>query len=770
MVEPKGRSAQRENDVHYRSLFENPHTVMFLIDPEDGTIVDANPAAAAFYGWSRETLTRMRVTEINTLSPEEVRAEMEDARRELRNHFEFRHRRADGTVRDVEVYSGPIRFGDRKLLYSMVHDVAERKRAEAALEQSEAFQRAMIACSPVALFSVDFDGKATSWNASAERMFGWSAEEVVGRFLPIVPEDKKAEFAELRRLAMTGRAFSNLELIRLKKDGTRMECSLSTAPILSDAGEIIGIMAAMEDITERKRTERVMAESEQRFRLLVESSPDAIFVQTRGRFAFVNRAAVELFGASSPTDLIDQPVFERFHPDYHEAVRERIRRLNEEKKAVSNLEQVYLRLDGSPVPVDVSAVPLRYEGHDGALVFARDISERAAARKREEELEAQLRQAQKMETLGRLAGGVAHDFNNLLSVILGNDELLMEDLPAHHPGREELEEIHAATLRARELTRQLLAFSRKQVLEMDSADMSEVVGGFEKLLRRILREDISLELDLCQNPLPIRADTAQFEQVLMNLAVNAQDAMPGGGILTIETSSVGLDASYAEKKIGVAAGEYAMMSVSDSGEGMDRETRERLFEPFFTTKAKDKGTGLGLATCFGIVKQHGGHIFVYSEPGRGTTFKIYLPLATEPESASAVPAEDPALTSGTGRILVVEDDPALARLAAGMLRRGGYAVMRAGSVSEAMEKAADPDAPIDLVLTDVVMPEMNGPEVYDRIRERHPRAKALYMSGYTDNVIVRHGVLKEGVQFIQKPFSLRGLLDKVAAVLGKEKV
>jgi PAS domain S-box-containing protein len=691
---------------------------------------------------------------------------MEAARQQRRHHFHFRHRRADGAVRDVEVYSGPIQFGARGLLYSMVHDVTERKRAEAALAQSEAFQRAMIACSPVALYSVDLRGNVTSWNASAERVFGWSAEEVLDRPLPIVPEDKKAEFAELRRLVMTGQSFSNLELVRLKKDGARMECSLSTAPILSDAGEIVGIMAAMEDITERKQAERAMAESEHRFRLLVESSPDAIFVQTRGRFAYVNRSAAALFGASSPTELMDQPVFERFHPDYHEAVRERIRLLNEDKKPVSSLEQVYLRLDGAPVHVDVTAVPIQYDGQDGALVFARDISERVAARKREEMLEDQLHQAQKMETLGRLAGGVAHDFNNLLSVILGNDELLMEDLPAHHPSRGELEEIHEATLRARELTRQLLAFSRKQVMEMDSADLNEVVGGFEKLLRRVLREDISLELALTETPLPVRADTAQLEQVLMNLAVNARDAMPDGGVLTIETASVELDGAYTQGKVDVTPGEYAMMTVSDTGEGMEKAVTERLFEPFFTTKAKESGTGLGLATCFGIVKQHGGHIFVYSEPGRGSTFKVYLPLGAEARKAPASPAAAAASLSGTETILVVEDDAALARLAAIMLRRGGYTVLQPERVADAVEVAAAHEGPLHLVLTDVIMPEMNGPEIYDRIRDVHPEAKALYMSGYTDNVIVRHGVLKEGIQFIQKPFSLPSLLEKVRGVLG----
>jgi signal transduction histidine kinase/DNA-binding response OmpR family regulator len=416
----------------------------------------------------------------------------------------------------------------------------------------------------------------------------------------------------------------------------------------------------------------------------------------------------------------------------------------------------------------LSASPVIVSGQKRVLVFMEDVSNRRASERREKELESQLYQAQKMESVGRLAGGVAHDFNNLLTVILGYGDILLGDLQENHPYYSMLRAIHDSAMRARTLTRQLLAFSRKQVLEMTTVDVNSVVSGFEKLLRRVIGEDITLELMLAQSPLTIRADPAQIEQVLMNLAVNARDAMPRGGKLTMETATVCLDEAYAAAKPGVIPGKYAVIRISDTGCGMDKATLARVFEPFFTTKPKDKGTGLGLATSYGIVKQHGGNIWAYSEPGLGTTFKIYLPLIKEgniEERASPLPNLTP---SGNAAVLVVEDDPSVRELAASILRRGGYDVMEAEGISDALNLLDRRGGNIDLLITDVIMPEMDGPDVYLRLSQRYPEMAVLYMSGYTDDVLDRRGVRKDGLHFIQKPFTAGLLLEHVAAVLKRK--
>jgi len=370
-----------------------------------------------------------------------------------------------------------------------------------------------------------------------------------------------------------------------------------------------------------------------------------------------------------------------------------------------------------------------------------------------------------MEAVGRLASGVAHDFNNLLSVILGYGEMLNRGLPKNYSQHEALEEIHSAAIRAKDLTRQLLAFSRKQVLKMQTVDVNAVVTTFEKLLRRVIGEDIELKLALKDEPLLVNGDTAQLEQVLINLAVNARDAMPDGGTLTIETAVVELDKAYAKTKLGINPGSYVMIAVSDTGCGMDRDLQNRIFEPFFTTKEKDKGTGLGLATSYGIVKQHGGNIWVYSEPGQGTTFKIYLPLCAEKAKARSQPAKKLKPVASSATVLVVEDDPTVRRLTSKILASQGYTVIESDDSEDAVKQAAKHDSPIHLMLTDVVMPKMKGTEVYARILKYHPRARVLYMSGYTDDVILRHCVTNEGIAFIQKPFTVNGLLEKVYEVL-----
>ncbi len=371
-----------------------------------------------------------------------------------------------------------------------------------------------------------------------------------------------------------------------------------------------------------------------------------------------------------------------------------------------------------------------------------------------------------MEAIGQLTSGIAHDFNNILVPIIGYVELGMMELSPDSKLYADLTRVRKAADRAANLIRQILAFSRKQVLEMKTFDLNEVIAEFEKMLQRVIQEDITLQVGLESSLHPVKAYQGQLEQILMNLAVNAGDAMPEGGKLIIETSNIILDERYTEKHAEVSPGSYVMLAISDTGHGMDVETRQHIFEPFFTTKERGKGTGLGLATVFGIVKQHNGHIWVYSEPDKGTTFKIYLPQA-EGITQIVDPAAtvEPASIYGTETVLVVEDEEMVRELACETLEAYGYSIIEAKSPTDSLQLAANYKAPIHLLLTDVIMPEMNGGELYKKLTIIRPDIKVLYMSGYTDNVIVHHGVLDEGVHFLQKPFTIHDLTRKVRIVL-----
>jgi signal transduction histidine kinase len=390
----------------------------------------------------------------------------------------------------------------------------------------------------------------------------------------------------------------------------------------------------------------------------------------------------------------------------------------------------------------------------------REVEERQARHK----AEALLQQAQKMEAIGLLAGGVAHDFNNLLGIITGYCGLILGDLDGRDRQRPRVEEVAKAAERGATLTRQLLAFGRKQVLQPKVFDLNAVVAGTERMLRRLIEESIQITMVAGSTLARVKADPGQIEQVIMNLAVNARDAMPRGGKLIIETADVELDSSYATRHPGVEPGRYVLLAVSDTGVGMAEETAARIFEPFFTTKEAGKGTGLGLATVYGIVKQSGGHISVYSEVGHGSTFKVYLPLSEEGLAApAAAPAAKP--EGGSEAILLLEDEPALRELVREVLVKAGYTVMTGHTPGEALQHALDGRAPVDLVLTDVVMPNLSGKQAADRVRVVHPGAAILYMSGYTDEAIGHHGVLEASEHFLQKPFTTDVLLDKVRQVL-----
>ena len=513
-----------------------------------------------------------------------------------------------------------------------------------------------------------------------------------------------------------------------------------------------------QDVTARVRAERALAESEARKRALFDAALDGIVtIDDRGLVTELNPAATELFGYS-PDELLGRPIVETIIPhefrDRHRVAFERYLATGEATILGRRVRLRALHADGHEFPVELTVYRVPLPGPPTFSAFVRDLSE--ATR-----LEEQLLQAQKMESIGRLAGGIAHDFNNLLTAISGYSSLALRAPDMSPEVREDLEQIRVAARKATELTAQLLAFSRRQVLQPEPLNLGAKVAELEPMFRRLLREDIRVATMIDPRVGHVLVDPGQITQVIMNLVVNAGDAMPEGGTLTLEVANVELDAEYAQGHPEVAPGPYVVLSVSDTGIGMDEATRARIFEPFFTTKPKGEGTGLGLATTYGIVKQSGGHIWVYSEPGRGSVFKIDLPRVEAVSGRRLAPAPRSAQSTGTETILVVEDDEGVRAFVRTVLERHGYRVLAARGPEQAIELAAGHDGPIDLLITDVVMPGGSGPDLAHRIRELKPDLKVLFVSGYTENTIVHRGVLDPGVSFLAKPFSPEELAARV---------
>jgi len=633
----------------------------------------------------------------------------------------------------------------------------EKARAEEALRRSEANLRAIFNNSPQAFVLIDLDGTIQALNSTA---IEWSAR-LLGRpvaegmrvedFLP----DAHAAFQE----ALAGEA-RNVERSVRDTDGSEHWFETTHAPVVDEEGTVIGVYLNAREISTRKLAERALRQSEARYRDLFDNASDLVCAtDADGAFLYVNRAWHESIGVSD-TALRHRRFLDLVHP----SSRERYAEVVERALAGETLNHVELVL------VTAAGLPITVEGNlsctfqDGEAVMVRGIYRDVTERKRVED---QLRQAERMQAAGRLAGGMAHEVNNMMTGVLGFSEFLLRSLSEEDPRRAEVQEIIRAGTRASDVTRQLLAFTRQQLLHPELLDLNAVVGGLEKMLRRSLGENHVLELKLSPECGQIRADRGQLEQVLINLMLNARDAMHERGRMTVATGAATLDEVYAQTHggIGIPTGDYVCLSVTDTGVGMDAQVQARIFEPFFTTKPVGQGTGLGLSTVYGIVKQSDGFVWCYSEPGHGTTFKIYLPRTlTRHPPVPSIP-RPPQPRGGSETILVVEDEDVVRSLACRGLREQGYTVLEARHGREALDLVAAASGAIDLVISDVVMPEASGRELGARLASLQPELPILYMSGYTGDDVIQRGLLEPGMPFQQKPFTPEGLARKVREML-----
>ncbi len=634
-------------------------------------------------------------------------------------------------------------------------------RAERAREQAR-FQ-ALIEHSADGVTLTSADGVTLYRSPAVWRILGFPEGSAVGDrgFERLHPDDRAKAEAAYAELTASPSESRTLEVRVACADGSWRWVEVRTKNLLADP-VVNAFVSNLRDITERRRSEAALRAGEARFRQLAESIREVFWMTDleKGVMVYVSPAYESVWGRSceslyaSPQDWSDA-----LHPED----RARVLEAATTRQAVGTYDEEYriVRPDGTVRWIHDKAFPVRDEG--GRVVRVAGVAEDVTARR---ELEGQFRQSQKMEAVGRLAGGIAHDFNNLLSVVLGYADLALGDLPPGERLRDDLIEIKRAGERAAGLTQQLLAFSRQQVMAPRVLDLAEVVAGTERMLRRLVGEDVELALLSTPGAGRCKVDPGQVEQVVMNLVVNARDAMPLGGRLTIETCAVVFDEGYTREHLDVAPGAYVMLSVSDTGCGMDAATRSRIFEPFFTTKEKGKGTGLGLSTVFGIVKQSGGHVWVYSEPGVGTTFKVYFPQVQEASEAAAPRATQAEVLGGSETILLVEDEEQVRAFTLVVLRRAGYHVLDAANGSEGLLVGEQHGGRIDLLLTDVVLPRMSGRQLAERLCPTRPEMRVIYMSGYTEDAVLKQGVLHAGVPFLQKPLTPTALLRKVREVLG----
>jgi PAS domain S-box-containing protein len=757
----EAENERQEMQELYRALSEQTVDGILILDPVTARPLEFNTAAHRQLGYSREEFARLSLADIEAAeTPAQTRANIEAVLREGKREFETRQRTREGQIRDVQVTAQVLSISGRSVYHCLWRDITERKQAE---ERLHLLSQALEA-SANAIVVTECDSTVIWANEAFTRLTGYPLAEAQGRKMSFLKSGAQdlAVYQQLWETILAGRVWS-LEIINRRKDGSLYHEENTITPVRGEGGEITSFIAVKRDITERKQAEAALRQKEEYFRALTEMAADVTTVLgADGTIRYESPSAQQVFGYQ-PGELIGQDVLEYIHPEDLARARRALAEAVASPGSATRIELRFRHRDGCWRTVEGTTRNLLGNPNvKGIVINSRDITERRV-------MEAQLRQSQKMEAVGQLVGGLAHDFNNILSVIRGNADLALmdaEQCPAEV--REALALMVEASERAANLTRQLLAFSRTQVLQPKALVLNEVVSNLTKLLERVIGANIELQ---CQSsaPLPcVHADTGMMEQVILNLVVNARDAMPQGGRLRIATEVVRLDEAQAREHIEARAGEFVCLMVSDTGTGMAPEVLLHIFEPFFTTKEVGKGTGLGLATVYGIVKQHQGWIEVASKVGEGTTFKVFLPALPALARVVGAPEISPEVVGGNETILLVEDESEVRLTLRRVLNSKGYRVWEAGSVPEALDLWQHGAGEIALLLTDILMPgNLTGWDLAERLHQENPRLKVIVISGCSADPGPRNDdfLARTGGYYLQRPSDATSILKTVRRCL-----
>jgi len=770
-------TALRLSEEMYRSALSNL-IEGFARTTVDGKIIIANPSFARIYGYTspEEMIRSVKDTGRDLfVNREDAERLFENVKKEgFVENFESQRKRKDGQLIWVSSNVRAIKDEEGKILFleGTEIDITDKKNALMELEGERRKFFILLENLPFAVVLCDDKGKYLYANPKFKEITGYTLEEVPdgNTFVKKVYPDPRLRHEVISLWKKDVESFKIGESIDrtfpiVCKDGAEKKVTIKTAYL----AEGLYVMT-FEDVTERERNETLLRESEERYRSLFENAYEGIFQSTlEGTYTMANPAMLRILGYSSFEELKESVKDIRNELYVNPEDRDRFLEILHKEGKVMNFETQFRRKDGNIIYVNTTAWPIRDES--GKILYIQGITEDVTERKKKEEelnsLREQFLQAQKMEAIGRLAGGVAHDFNNILTVILGTCQIALMNLKNEEKLKKNIESIMHSAEKAASLTRQLLAYSRKQLMQIRVIDLNELIEGMEEMLKRLLGEDIEIEMYLEKNLGKIKADPTHLQQVIMNLATNAKDAMPEGGKLIIETFNVQLTEDYARTHFGVEPGPYVMISFTDTGTGIPKDIIPHIFEPFFTTKEKGEGTGLGLSTVYGIVKQLGGHIYVYSEEGRGTTFKIYFPRTDEKieEEKKEEKIEEKIVVPSEKTVLIIEDDESVLKVTSEMVRSMGFKVIEAQNEEQAVEVAKNTGERIDIIITDVVIPGIKAPVLIAKLKKFHPNAKVLFMSGYTENAIAQYGILYPGINFIQKPFSKEELERKILEIL-----